>query len=357
METISKRQLYLIGAGISINAILFGSTNHITKASMNDSWLTFPLAGLILFAVIGLLTVTARRFPDNDLFAALVHRFPVIGRIIGFAYVLFFFVILCRDLRSLVMFINIVLLRHTPFLIISLLILLCLVYIARGGVEVAARVMELWMILLVCCVILIPLLLSHAMQFHYLGPLLYDGMLPVVQGCWFLVAMLGEIVIMPLLAGYPQFDLKTGVKALVLGVGSLWILHMCVLLIIGPYVASNMIYPIYETVRQIHLTDFLDRLELPIVAIWMPTMMAKSAISLYVTGHGLKRIFPSLSARGLMLPLGILAVVCSYWFFQNISELLLFDRPWPYIAYVFELVLPVVLFLFLRPKRARQTDA
>lgn len=354
MEAISRRQLYLIGVTHALSTALLGVIVQVVQKAKADAWMTVPLSALFAFLPLALLVATASRFPGQDLFSALARRHPVAGRFTGMLYLLFFFVILCRDYRAIVLFINMTLLEFTPLLVVALLILVCVVYMARGGLEVLARSAELWMVLLLASIILIPILLMSEFQPQNLQPLLYNGVMPLVHGGWYLFPFFGEIMVLALLAGYPVFDLKTAAKSLLVSAGAIFVMTFCTILVLSANVASRINFPVYEMIRQIHLTDFLDRLELPLVAIWMPSMFVKIGIGMFVLSHGLKQLFPVLSARELILPFGTLALVCAFWLFRDLSELLLFNRPWPYVALVFQFAIPLLLFLFLRPGRRRK---
>lgn len=351
METISRRQLYLIGTTCVLSTTLLSVIVQVIQKGKADAWMTVPFSALFAFIPLWMLVGTARRFPGQDLFAALTGRHPVTGRLVGLLFMLFFFVILCRDYRALVLFINMTLLEFTPLFVVSLLILACIVYMARGGLEVLARSAELWMILLLASIVLVPVLLMSEFEPQNLQPLLYNGLLPVFHGSWYLFPFFGEIVVLALVASHPVFDLKTVTKGLLVSAGAILVMLVSTLLVLSSNVASRINFPVYETVRQIHLTDFLDRLELILVAVWMPAMFVKIGIGVYVLSHGLKQMFPVLSARELVLPFGTLALVCSFWLFRDLSELLLINRPWPFVALVFQFGIPLLLFLFLRPKK------
>lgn len=356
MESISKRQLYLIGTTYALSTTLLGVLVQVIQKSKADAWLTAPVAALFVLLALWLLAGTARRFPGQDLFAALSRRHPVIGRGVGLLYMLFFFVLLCRDFRMLVLFINMTLLEFTPLFVVALLILVCAVYMARGGLEVLARNAEWWIFLLLASFVIVPLLLVSEFQPHNLLPLLYNGFIPVLHGSWYLFPYFGEMIVLAFIIGHPTFNMKTTTKGLLISGSAILIAILCALLVLSANVASRINFPVYETVRQIHLTDFLDRLELPFVAVWMPAVIIKVALGTHVLGHGMQQMFPVLSARELILPFGTLALACSFWLFRDLSELLLINRPWPFVALVFQFVIPLLLFLFLRPGRKRKSQ-
>jgi spore germination protein len=62
-------------------------------------------------------------------------------------------------------------------------------------------------------------------------------------------------------------------------------------------------------------------------------------------------MIPKVSGKVLTGPIALLGFVCAFWFFRNAVQLNRFTREWTWIAIVFEVLFPIVLFLFLRPRK------
>jgi spore germination protein len=347
MERISSRQLVLIGIAFTMDATLISLPNQIIDAAGMAGWLSYISAMLIILISIWLLSKVARRFPDKDLFEAMIAGFPYLGKLFALAYVLFFFIILARDIRMVTDFCNILLLPFTPVVVIALLISVTIGMIARGGVEILSRMTEIWLPVFLLIIFMIPLILVKEFDLRFMKPLFENGPVSVFEGGWYAVAYLGEIVALPLLFANSTFKFQTGLKALAIGTGTL-LLHFYIVLTLGTHIPARVLYPTYEMVRQIKVTDFLDRFDLPLVGVYLPSMLTKVAYSLYIVCHGLKRVFPGLSAKHSVMPFAALSFVCSFWFFSNGIQLLRMNRTWPAFALIFELFLPILFFILLR---------
>lgn len=124
---------------------------------------------------------------------------------------------------------------------------------------------------------------------------------------------------------------------------------------IGVPIASRLVYPSYELARQLQISDFLDRFDLALAAATLPCIITKIAFDLYFVCWGLKRMIPKVSGKVLTGPIALMGFVCAFWFFRNAIQLNRFTREWTWIAIVFEVIFPMVFFLFLRPRKRKHS--
>ena len=329
---------------------------QIIGAAGADAWLSFLPPALLILLSLWLLSRAGARFPEQDLFEAMVSRRAVVGRILVVLYALFYLLILARDIRMFVDFTNIVLIPDTPLTVIAILTAIALIQIAIGGVEVTARMTDLFITLLFLLAFVVPIVVVKDFEWKYLQPFLENGLKDPLAGSWYAVAYIGEIIAFPMLFPARTYRYRTWVYGLFSGVGTLELLIVLNLLVLGPYLSSICMYPNLEMVRQIRVTDFLDRFDLPIATVWMCSMLVRNAISLYIICHGIKRAFPKVSAQQIIPPVGLLATVLSFWLFQNLIQHHHFNHTYPVIALVFEVAIPFLIFLVMRPKKEQRAQ-
>lgn len=351
MERISGRQLALIGAVYTMDATLVSLPAQISAVAKQDAIFAFIPAALLILGSLWLLARVMARFPEQDLYTAMIQRFPLLGRLIALGYVLFYFFIMTRDLRMMADFISITLLPQTPLVVVASLVAVCVMGAARAGVEVLGRLTELFTIPLLIIVFLLPLMMVKDLSWDRFQPFLEYGIRGQVQGAWYAVAYVGEIVALPLIFANQTFKLRHGAIGLLLGTAVLVELALLGNGVLGYPLLERSLYPTYELVRQVRITDFLDRLDLFFVGIYFPTMMTKIGYSLYVVCRGVDRIMPTPSPGTLVAPLALLGVACAGWFFADTIQLIQLNRTWPALALLFQLLIPLLLFLIMRPKR------
>ncbi|MDF2923230.1 MAG: spore germination protein [Paenibacillaceae bacterium] len=357
MEVISKRQVRLFVIILVLDGMLAGLPNRLIALAGVDAWVSCLLAMAGLLLPLWAITQILARFPGKDLFGILVSRFPVMGRGLTLLIVLFIFTMLMRDIRTLTEFVTITLIPNTPLAMISMLIVIAVVVTARGGLEVVARVTELWLPLAMVMLVVIPFLLFPEFEVKNLLPMFDGGLIPPLQGSWYGLAYMGQMMILPFLLPSSAFSFKEGLFGLAAAVGlTLWTLAY-MLLSMGTSITGKFLFPLYETVRLIRVTDFLDRFDLPFLMIYLPLMLAKVALFAFAVAHGIRRIIPAVLPNAIMGSFGAWCFVCSLWFFKNANELFHFMRSWSVLAFIFEVVLPLALFAFLRPKQQKGKPA
>lgn len=352
MDKISKWQLTLIGIAFCLHSSLFALPNAVFLTAHADAWLCYFLAGAVIVLPLWLLHAVSKRFPDADLFTALRQRRPIAGRAIGLCFVMFYFLVLCRDIRLLTDFTDNTLLRDTPLVITALLITSCILFLGRSSIDVQARMNEIWLPPILIILILLPILLVRDFDYQNILPVFDQGPRSILQGSWYITAYLGEIIVLPLVATSRTFRFRNGFIALMSATLLLTLMSLYTLLELGPHIASRLTFPFYELARQIRLTDFLDRLELPLIAIELPAMITKVGITLFVICYGLSRLFPKLAAKELALPFAVLSYVCSFIFFKSVIQMIEMNLSWPAIALIFELLIPALLFFILRKPKS-----
>lgn len=356
MEQVTRRQLVILGIVLVLEANMVSLPNQIVGVAKMDAWLSYLIAMGAILVPLWLSAKVLARFPGQDLFGALVTRHPVMGRAAGLLVLLFFFVLLVRDIRVITEFVSITLLPATPLVMISLLVVISMILTTRGGIQAIARMMEIWVPLFILILLILPFLLFTEFETRNLIPLFNEGLGPSLAGSWYAVAYIGEIILLPFLFASGSFRFREGLLGLAIGTGLLLLINTYLTLTLGVNLSAKMLFPLYEMVRLIHVTDFLDRFDLPYILIYLSLMITKVGFLLYALAHGIKRLLPAVSIREFLIPLGVWCFVSSFWFFQNSVQLHMMNRSWPVFALVCEVALPCLFFLILHRKQEESSS-
>ncbi|MDB5083549.1 MAG: hypothetical protein JWN30_435 [Bacilli bacterium] len=350
MAKLSNYQLILMGTNFFTTVFIISLPSQIIATSRQDAWLSYLPAFLIMVIPLWMLSKVMHRFPDQDLFSVLKSRFPIVGSMLTSFYLLFFFFILIRDFRMFIDFISVALLQRTPLTVIGGLVILTCILSARSGVQVVARMHELFYPLLMLITVILPFLFYAGTDIRWMQPVLAQGVKPVLHGSWLAVSYIGEIIILPFIVSNRTFQLKQGLISLLIGAYMLEMLVVLNLLVLSPNLASRMMYPNYELAREVRVTEFLDRFDSILVTFWLPALFQKISLMLNVICHGIKQMMPGVQERSLSTSLGILAFVCGFWFFENPLQLLNLNGGWPAVALIFEILLPLCFYFMLKPR-------
>ncbi|PZD95768.1 spore gernimation protein [Paenibacillus sambharensis] len=349
-ERLSKHQVLLIGILYS-----YTSTNISVQAQSayyvkQHIWLAQIIPAVLILLVLWLLSYIMKKYPDHNLFQIFKIRFPRLGRLLIVCYILFFFYVMFRDVRMTSDFVNAALLPRTPLILIGSLMVLTVVLIARDGIVPLARMTELFGFSMLAIVFLLPLLFVGDLQWDNLLPLTDVNLGDLFTGTWYLISYTGEIIGIFFLATHRSFRFRTAALALGIALYQLLNIAFLTLLVLGAPIMGRIVYPSFELVRHIHLTDFLDRMDLPMVGIYMPSLIIKIGYSLVIVCMGLKELSPNISGRMMTAPVGFLAFSFSFWFYESLMQMLNFNRTWTTIALLFEVLIPLLVFPFFIPK-------
>lgn len=352
MTKLSSRQVVLIGALFAFTDATMSVQAQLASFARQHLCMVYFITFAVLLIPLWMLARVSKRFPRQDLFQALAERHPVMGRTVVALYILYFLWVAARDVRLTGEFFNITLLARTPVGVIAAVNILAAVTLVRPtGINVLARSSELYGTALFLIIPLVFIALFKDLDFSYMLPLTDVDWVGVLEGAWVITAYFGDMIGIAFLVSGGAFRFRDGMLALALASFGLMVISMLALLSLSVPVMSAMTFPLYEMVRQIRITDFLDRFELPVLAVWATTIVCKIGYSLYLISLGFKRIIPGLPGQRVVFPAALLIYSCSFWFFENAVDMINMNLTMPLAELVFQFLLPAVLFFALWPKR------
>jgi spore germination protein KB len=283
---ISSQQLIcLLAIFTQIASLLFLPASMAQEAGP-DAWLAVLIgiaAGTLPVALpLGLL---ARRHPHVNfckLAEACVGRWP--GKLACLLLGGFSLFVCSLVLRNIMDFSAIALLPGTPMLVVGGLVVITIAYAAYSGAEVIARLAALVLLLCLIAFFSMGLGLANELQPLRVQPLLGHGFMPVLRAAWPLTGWTAEyIVVAPFvpMVRRPQKALGAmlwgnGLAALILTGLVAWCL-----MVFTPALTLKFTYPTYSLARQVSVGQFLERLELGLLTVWLSGMVVKAATCLW----------------------------------------------------------------------------
>ncbi|PWW37191.1 MULTISPECIES: GerAB/ArcD/ProY family transporter [Paenibacillus] len=355
-QHVTNRQLVLLIMLLSITGTLMQPHAQAIFYAEQHAYLSYIPVFLVMVASLWMLSRVQRRFPDQDLFESLVERFPFFGRMTGILYILFFLFIFARDIRLIGDYISITLLETTPISIIVLTLLVMAVFIVRGGLGSLIGMSELYVTLFVLNSLILPFMLIQQINMDNLMPYFDIDVAGVGKGSWYIFSFFGEMIAIPFVVKGSDFRFKSVMGGITFAALLMMLIIIETILAVGVPIASRLVYPSYELARQLQISDFLDRFDLALAAVTLPTLITKIAFDLYFVCWGLKRMIPKVSGKVMTGPVALIGFVCAFWFFKNAVQLFGFTREWTWIGILFEVLLPIIIFIFLRPRKKGTND-
>ncbi|MBO3285155.1 endospore germination permease [Paenibacillus sp. FSL M8-0228] len=350
MKQFTTRQIVLLGVLMEVGITLIHAPAQAADHANQHAYWTCIIAAIVLCLPIWAMLKLKRRFPDQDLMQAMVSSHPVLGRMLLAVYLILFLIIFARDLRIITDLVEVVLLPLTPIVVTSLIVLLTLVFMAKGGISTIVNMAEIFLPMLILTLLTMPLFFGRNMDFSMLRPYLHPEVEGVIKGSWRMLGYMADILMVPFVISGKSYNGRSAWYGHLLGTAFLIMLVLQSELVIGVPILSRLFYPSYELVRQLQLTDFLDRFDLFVAALTVPTFLTKIGIDLYVTSLAVKRMFSHAWGSLMVWPVGLLGYVCSFMLFSNIVQVFDFSREWTAVMIIFFVLMPLVLWMLLRPK-------
>ncbi|TDY51370.1 spore germination protein [Alicyclobacillus sacchari] len=361
LEITSSRQIVIIGLCYVFSATLVTWPGQILRLARQDAWIGVPVCALVMLAILWLVNRTLHAHPGKDLLTLFVERYGWFGKCLVAGYVLVLSLDMAKDMRLGTDFVNVVFLPRTPAILIAVLIVATCVFMVRGGIEIVGRMAELYIPLFIVVALCAGLLLIPDLSWQYLQPFFEKGVIRPMIGIWYALDPIGNIMILPLMFSNRHYTFRQSCIALLVSCGFLEFVLIICQLNLSSTLAGHFMYPAYEAVREIRLTDFLDRFDLPIVGLWLPTIVIKIGINLYVICSALQRIWPAADARTIVPAVGAWILVFGFWAFHTSVEVISVNDVWPSMVILWWIVIPVLactgLLLMARMQRSRSMHA
>ncbi|MBY0087248.1 endospore germination permease [Brevibacillus sp. M2.1A] len=353
-QVVNHRQIAWLVGSVLMTGMMIGFLRSVVQVARMDGWFSqiFPIFYAIFVAYV--LSGLVEAYPGKNIFEIL---FIIGGKWIGGAVnllILFYiWIILAIDIKGAADFLHISLLPNTPLEVILLVFVLLIMYYGKTSLEVAARVNELYFPLYFLMCISLYFLLMNEYNVERLEPILTNRLDRIVISNFFPVGVYGDVFLIGAFLHAivePRLfyaAMKHGV--IIVGFGTT-IMLLVLLGVMGYIIAGRLNFPIYILVQQIHITDFLDRVEMILFSVWFPAFTIKVIVAYLaflvgVGSFGGQRHYNTLNA-----PCGWFIVVSSIFAFPNIAHIDQFiSYSLPLIVLVFQL--PLALFLLVHVRR------
>ena len=352
-QTTAILLMFLFGSSAVI-----GVSNNIAQ----DSWISLLLAFVFAVPILLVYARIMRLNPKIDLFAAFGYNFGKIAGKIAAALMAWYALHLCgMVMRNFSEFIQISALLDTPQLPVLGIMLVTVCYLARCGCKALGK----WAVVtapIVLGIVGITVLLSiNILKYHNILPVMEHSVGEVARDAFqiFSFPFAETVLLLGIADAIDTHEKPAGIylRAAGFGTGILLLITLRNLLVLGPSVMSISFFPSYMAARIISLGDFLSRIEGSISINFMLAGITKITLCLIFASRGIAYLFDFNDWRNLVLPTGVLAMMLSVILYQDTMEMYAFIRYYPYYAALFQIVLPVALWITSEVRARRKKPA
>ncbi|ACV61690.1 spore germination protein [Desulfofarcimen acetoxidans DSM 771] len=343
-----------------INLVTATATMFIPSVSTaicgRDAWLASLIATLPGIYQVIILCTLGKIYPGQTIIQYLqtvLSAWP--GKILGLCYIFFFLHTNAFIIREFSELITNTIMPHTPNVVfISIMVLIC-AYAIGSGLEVLSRVIEITIFIIIIIVIILVALTAQAADLNNLLPLLDNNPMPILNASLVHFAWRGEVILLAMFLPFlakPNNAMRCGIVAQLLVGILISVDTVAMIAVLGSDQAATLTFSTYSLIRDYSI----GRADAFIIIIWMVSLFGKIALFYYVTVLGTAQLFNLKSYRIIVLPLGVLMAAFSITVAENNVQLVEYmSKTFPPFAYVFEYIIPTIIFIIARVTKARKS--
>lgn len=356
---ISSVQLLFLFFILEESTVLLYAPALSAQLAGRDAWIASSIPPtLYALLIVGVVLALAGRFPSQVLTEYLpevIGRVP--GKLLAAIYTVFFIHIASLIVNESSSFVHIAFFPLTPLPVLDAVWAVVAVYGAYLGIECIARQNQLvWPVFFILLFLSLTIG-ARDLNIANLKPVLENGLLPVISGGMTRFGWRGYVFFLLMLFPYlnqKQEALKTTLLHLALGT---FVTCYGMVLLIGAFgdrVVAHMVFPYVEYVSYISLANFVDRLEILVVIIWVAGALVKLAVFYHSAAIAAASTLGLKSYRATLLPIAVITVIISRVLYGSFDKLTAFFKIFPAYAIAMELAVPALILLIavLRKKRA-----
>jgi spore germination protein KB len=335
--------------------------NVLIHINQMDAWFSYLLSMFYVFLIAGFFAYMAILYPQKNMFEISKEILGKwCGTIVNLLILFHFWQIVIRDISSLSRFSSTLLLHQTPLEVLILLTCLLLMYFGKTSIEVIARVNDLFYPLFVVTITIMPLLLSNEFFLRLTTPVLTMPLHNLATSSVLTLGSAGDVFILGTflhLLSNPNHIRSAIRHGSLLGFVLLTLFLLLIIAVLGPRMPANFSYPSYNLVQTIHVTDFLDRLDLIMLMIWYPTITCKIIAIYLAILIGISSLFNDRNYPMINKPIALLVAMSAYLSFKSTTELLAFSNfSSPVIVLAYQPIIILLLFVVAIWKRRKSTN-
>lgn len=341
-EKISHNQLFFLFANFIVGTVIF---NPVASEG-RDAWIPVISGWMLGFLLVSFYMRIYRLYPEKTLIEIIFYCFgKKIGTIISLLYAWYFIILGASIFRNIGEYTTISIYPETPMIFILMIFGILVIYIVRSGIEVLARLQEIYMPIVILIAIFLNATLLRYTNIENILPVMEYGFKPVVKSTFTVLTLpFGETIIFFMF--FPNVADKKKLPRTVYFAyftGGL-IVSMSIirnLLILGPYMFKNNI-TLSGTVLK-YISDF--NIEPLVDLVLLVATGCKVTCCIYAVSKILTQTFGIDDYKFIVAPVVTIMVPLSIWLFKDVFSFVDWLSVYPYHAMIFQIVFPVLIYI------------
>lgn len=345
---VNHRQIaWLVGSQL-MTGIMITFLQSIIRVAHMDSWFSQMIPILYAIFVSFVLMQVVRKFPGKSLFEVIfIVCGKWVGGLINLALLFYIWISLTIDMKGVSHFLKEGLLPRTPLGI--LLIVFVLLIMSYRRLDTVVRVNEMFFPLYCIMCLSTTLLLANEYSLEWFEPIFTSRLFDIFAANYMTTGLYGDVLLigafLPSMSN-PRLLFVSMKHGIVLAGFVITVVLLVLLGVMGYKIGGSLNYPAWALIQEIHITDYLDRVELLLLSLWFPAFAIKVMIGYLAFMVGLSS-FSKNNYYGVYSPaLGSFLVGTVLLSFYNARQLQSFFS-YGYTTFMWFIHIPVILILLI----------
>lgn len=332
--------------------------NNLLLLSKQDSWISVLVALILGFIPLGIFYLIINHRPKENIVEFIQNSCgKVIGGIINVAISVFVFVFTALLFWNLINFISSQYLYKTPNLAISITFAIAIYYITSKSINVIGRSAIILFYISAFLFVFSALGLVFGLEISNIKPTFEYGLMPILNGTFQYIAY--NVLPLFLITIIPRNQLKddnkkfmiNGIITYVVATISLFIVTFFLLSIYGIEFAQILQYPSFHILKRLSILGFIQRVESILSIQWILDLFVVIVMGLYYVKASLRQTFNFKDYKFASAILVVFLIILTNYLFKNNTEgnkIIL--NVFPYLNYLFFLVIPTIVLIVRKIK-------
>jgi spore germination protein (amino acid permease) len=321
---VTALQMSLLVASLLIASNMITMPTALTMAAQQDAWYAYLFSIPYGIGMAYIMWRLVRSSPEKNMYEIMQQSLGKwFGGLMNGVLIAYLSMDLITQLRIYSDFFSSSILLRTPQIYILLMTMLLLAYYAGGSMEHLFRTNVVFITLFIGFYTLTPIFLLNEIDLNKLQPSLSNGVIQPLKGGFLAIGSFTDLIVFGAFLHHVRkprdiyIAMKTGViySAFML---TIWL--FCVVSVVSPILSTRLIYIGWILVQQIHVTDFLDRIDLFLISLYVPILLIKFAAVYIAILTGIASYTKQKKFDFINLPVGIVVTILASITFNNTDE-------------------------------------
>ncbi|GMK38201.1 germination protein [Paenibacillus sp. CCS19] len=335
----------LLFMGVLSTSMLSAPNATFVQAG-RDMWLSAVIVPFFSYILISTVVALHRLFPGRNLiqYSVTILGAPV-GKALGFLFLFNALVLNGNQSRQFIDFVSMSYFTRTPSIVFVISLILIAGLAIRSGVEIIARIAGLLTPIIIFIILTIILPLTYSIDLENLLPLMEHGFVPVGRGAVALNLWFSMYVYLTFFLPHVKSNADMQRWGWISSTAAALCLLFTFIYTIGIMGSAldAFTYPFMVISRYTQAFEFLAHLDSLVMLFWVLDVFLRACMTYYCVVVGFAHLFGLKDHTSLILPIGVLAIIFTYWSTPN-TIVFASSAPLVAVSYnLFNFVYPLIL--------------